>query len=348
VAGRYDIDGFRRLMSGGGAMEAIRFDGQVALVTGAGGGIGRAIALELGRRGARLLVNDSGGSVEGAGGSGAPAEKTAAELRALGVTAIANATAVGTAAAAREIVAAALQAYGRIDVLANVAGTALPGEITDFDDAVVEQHFHCNLLGPYMLVRAAWPVMKSQRYGRILNTSSNAALGIGANGPYAATRAGVLGLTLDAAVEGREHGILVNAIMPSAFSRMIAQIPDPVFVDWFRRNLPPEKVAAAAAYLLSAHNRTSGRILAVGGGRVARIAFAEGAGWMDPGITAESAAEHFVRATDMGAPTVLDYQVDEMSLLSAAFSRTAEGPIPVLDRAAVVGAGRAPGVKHEG
>lgn len=324
-------------------MQAIRFDGQVALVTGAGGGIGRAIALELGRRGARLLVNDSGGSIQGTGGSSTPAERTAEELRASGVDALASSTPIGTAAAAREIVAATLEAYGRIDVLANVAGTALPGEITDFDDAVIEQHFQCNLLGPYLLVRAAWPAMKGRRYGRILNTSSNAALGIGANGPYAATRAGVLGLTLDAAVEGREHGIVVNAIMPSAFSRMIAQIPDPAFVDWFRRHLPPEKVAAAAAYLLSAHNRTSGRILSVGGGRVARIAFAEGTGWMDFGITAESVAEHFAQATDMGSATVLDFQVDEMSLLSAAFSRAAAGPIPVLDRAAVVGAGRAPG-----
>jgi NAD(P)-dependent dehydrogenase (short-subunit alcohol dehydrogenase family) len=335
------------MMSGGGAMQTIRFDGQVALVTGAGGGIGRAIALELGRRGARLLVNDSGGSIQGTGLSSAPAEQMAAELRGIGVDAVASSTPIGTAAAAREIVAATLEVYGRLDMLANVAGTALPGEITDFDDAVVEQHLQTNLLGPYMLVRAAWPVMKRQSYGRILNTSSNAALGIGANAPYAATRAGVLGLTLDAAIEGREHGILVNAIMPSAFSRMIAQIPDPTFVDWFRRNLPPEKVAAAAAYLLSAQNRTSGRILSVGGGRVARIAFAAGPGWMDPGITAESLAEHFRQAIDMGAPTVLDCQADEMDLLGAALTRTAEGPIPVLDRAAVVGAGRTAGAPHE-
>ena len=204
------------------------------------------------------------------------------------------------------------------------------------DEARISAHFQTNLIGPYALVRAVWPVMRAQRYGRILNTSSNAAIGIGANAPYAATRAGMLGLTFDAAIEGREHGILVNAMMPAAYSRMIERIPDAAFVAWFREFLPAVKVAAVAAYLLSRCCRIAGRTLAVGGGRVARVAFAEGRGWFDPQISAESVAEHIAQATNMASPRVLNTQPDAMALLSQALPTRA----PQLDRAAVVGAGR--------
>lgn len=316
----------------------IGFEGRAAIVTGAAGGIGRALALELARRGASVLVNDAGGTVAGSGASSAPAEAVAEEIRRAGGTAVADATAIGSAQAARGIVEAAQRAFGRVDVLANVAGTALPGEITAFDDEQVEAQFRTNLLGPYLLVRAVWPVMRAQRYGRILNTSSNAALGIGANAPYATTRAGLLGLTLDAALEGREHGILVNAILPSAYSRMIEQIPDARFVDWFRRHLPPEKVAAVAAYLLCERCTLHGRMLAVGGGRVARIAFVEGTGWFDRDITSESIAAQIERATDMSGARILDFQEDAMRLLCETLAPL--GATPILDRSAVVGAGR--------
>ena len=316
-------------------MPVVEFDNQVAIVTGAGGGIGRAIALELARRGARVLVNDVPDEGAAQGGSSTLAEATAREIRETGGTAAVSAVPVGSFEAARTIIEQARSAFGRIDMLANVAGTALPGEITAFDDTQVGAHFQTNLIGPYALVRAVWPVMRAQRYGRILNTSSNAAIGIGANAPYAATRAGMLGLTFDAAIEGREHGILVNAMMPAAYSRMIERIPDAAFVAWFREYLPATKVAAVAAYLLSRCCGIAGRTLAVGGGRVARVAFAEGRGWFDAQISAESVAEHIVQATNMASPRVLNTQPDAMALLSQALPTRA----PQLDRAAVLGAG---------
>jgi Enoyl-(Acyl carrier protein) reductase len=181
--------------------------------------------------------------------------------------------------------------------------------------------------------------MRDQGYGRILQTSSNAAFGIGANATYAATKAGLIGLTFDAAAEGRGHGIHVNAMMPVAYSRMIEQIPDPAFVDWFRRNFPASRVAAAAAFLLSRDCAVTGRVLDVGGGRVARIAFAQGGGWYDAGLTAEKLRDHLGEALDVASARVLDGQPESMLPYSERFPFAREGA-PTLALETVVGAGR--------
>lgn len=319
-------------------MSQISFTGQVAIVTGAAGGIGYAIAEELAQRGASILVNDYGGDTYGNSGGGERAEQAASRLRDLGAKAVANGTAVGTPESAREIVDAALEAFGRVDILVNNAGVSLPGLITDHSDADVENHFRVNLLGPYALLRAVWPQMQKQGYGRILNTSSNSALGIGANAPYSTTKAGLLGLTLDAAIEGQPHGILVNAMMPTAFSRMIEQIPDATFVDWFRSNLPAAKVAKGVAYFLSAESAVTGRIFVVGGGRLGRIAFAEARGWMDGDISAEKVGERLGQIEDMTDAVIIDTQSDSMALFAEIFP-FGGGSAPALDIGAVVGAG---------
>ena len=152
-------------------------DGQVAVVTGAGGGMGQSYARQLARLGAKVVVNDYGGDVLGRqDGSSAAAQRVVGEIEAEGGTAIANALAVGNGENARAIIAAATEAYSRIDILVNNAGTALPGAIDAFEDEAIERHYATNLIGGYHLVRAAWPIMKSQHYGRILNISSNDAL----------------------------------------------------------------------------------------------------------------------------------------------------------------------------
>jgi NAD(P)-dependent dehydrogenase (short-subunit alcohol dehydrogenase family) len=269
----------------------IRFDGQVAIVTGAGGGMGSAYARELARRGAAVLVNDYGGGVLGEqDGSAAPAERVAAEIMAAGGRAVADAHAVGSGAAARAIVQAAIDAFGRVDILVNNAGVALPGPFTAFADEAIEQHYRINLIGAHHLMRAAWPGMAAQGYGRILNISSNGALGVGGNAPYATAKAGILGLSLDAAIEGRPAGILVNALMPTAYSRMIEQIPDRATVRWFAKHMQPEKVAAAAAWFLSRACTVSGRVLIAGGGRLSSLVFAETGELFDPAIDAEQVA----------------------------------------------------------
>lgn len=319
-------------------MARILFANQVAIVTGAAGGIGFAIAEALARRGANILLNDYGGDTYGKSGSSDRAEEAASKLRSLGAEVVACGIPVGTAESARGIVAAAISAFGRVDILVNNAGVSLPGLITDFSDADVENHFRINLTGAYFLVRAVWPHMRDQGYGRILSTSSNSAFGIGCNAPYSTTKAGLIGLTLDAAQEGRDQGILVNAMMPVAYSRMTDQIPDEEFVDWFRTNMPAEKVARAVLYLLSSASQVSGRIFSAGGGRMARVAFAIGRGWLDREITPESVAGHLDDIDDMSEALIIDSQPDELSLYLQPFPFASGRHSLALDPEAVKGA----------
>ena len=266
---------------------SIDLTGQVAIVTGAGNGMGRAYALDLAARGAAVLVNDYGGGVLGEqDGSSGPAQAVVDEILALGGRAVANCRAVGTADNARAIARTAIDAFGRIDILVNNAGTGIAGPFTAHSDEAIERHYATNLIGGHHLMRAVWPHMSGQRYGRILNVSSNGALGVGGNATYAAAKAGMLGLTLDAAIEGRPLGILINAVMPTAYSRLIEQIPDPAMVGWFRDNLPATAVASAMAWFLSRDCTVTGRILLTGGGRLSSLIFAETGEVFQPGLDA--------------------------------------------------------------
>jgi NAD(P)-dependent dehydrogenase (short-subunit alcohol dehydrogenase family) len=322
-------------MNGVQIMKKITFENQVAIITGAGGGIGYALASELARRGARLLINDYGGNTYGGQATPQKIEEAAELLRQLGAEVVTDSTPVGTAAAAQIIVQKAVSAFGRVDMLLNNAGITLPGLITSHSEEEVEQHFRTNLLGPYLLTREVWPIMQNQQYGRILNTSSNAALGIGGNAAYGTSKAGLVGMTLDTALEGKPHGILVNAMMPTAFSRMIEQIPAPDFVNWFRKYMPAEKVAAAVSYFLSRESEVTGRVFAVGGGRVARVAFAEAPGWVDTEVTAEKIRDNFENIDDMSSLHVLSEQKEAMELFTDAFPFQGIS----LDQDAVIGAG---------
>jgi NAD(P)-dependent dehydrogenase (short-subunit alcohol dehydrogenase family) len=272
--------------------ESIKFDGQAAVITGAGSGIGRAIAMELARRGAMVVVNDYGGDRAGTTGSIDRAAEVVKEIVAAGGVAVADGTSVGSWEAARAIVGKALASFGRLDILVNNAGIALPGRITDFSDEEIDRALQIMLHGPYALIRTAWPIMESQSYGRIMNMSSSAALGIGANAPYGTAKAGIIGLTLDTAIGGKPLGILVNAVMPTAYTRLTSDLPDKNFSEWMRVNMPPEKVAQAAAYFLSRQSAVTGQILEIGGGRVARLGFYGNRGYFNAELTAESVAEH--------------------------------------------------------
>ena len=290
---------------------SITLNGQVGIVTGAGGGMGRAYAMELAHRGAAVVVNDYGGGVLGEqNGSVGPAAAVVAEIVAAGGQAVASGVAVGSAASARAIVQTAIDAFGRIDMLINNAGTGIAGPFTAHDDDAIERHYATNLVGGHHLMRAAWPYMAAQNYGRILNVSSNGALGVGGNAPYGAAKAGMLGLTLDAAIEGKPLGIFVNAVMPTSHSRLVEQIPDPATVAWFRDNLKSEQVAAAMAWFLSRACTETGRILLTGGGRLSSVIFAETGEVFDPGITAEIVGRRIGEALDESVLTPVHNQAE--------------------------------------
>lgn len=282
----------------------IDFSGQAAIVTGAGSGMGRATALLLASRGAQVLVNDPGWK-EGVSLAACVAD----EISALGGRAIPDITPVGTHEAGRNIVAAAKTAFGRVDMLVNNAGIVRPGPVGKVSDEDIDLVHAVNLTGPYALLRAVWPVMVSQRYGRIVNISSSGALGSGISGPYASSKAGLIGLTKDAGIAGVPLGVRVNAIMPAASTALMENHPDPAYRTWFRQ-FKPEQVAAVTAYLCSRAVNCSGELFAAGGGRVSRIAFIEGKPWFDPAITPEGVAENFERIMTMESGVVLSRQSD--------------------------------------
>jgi NAD(P)-dependent dehydrogenase (short-subunit alcohol dehydrogenase family) len=283
----------------------IDFSGQAAIVTGAGSGIGRAIALALAARGARVLVNDPAGDGR--------AEAVCAEIRSGGGVATAEMSPVGSHESARCIAQAALTAFGRTDILVNNAGISRPAPFGDGADREIDLVLATNLLGPYALMRAVWPAMRSQGHGRILNTSSNAAFGSGVSGPYAASKAGLIGLTKDAAISGRPLGIVINALMPSASTSLLDKHPDATLRAWMAANMPPEHVAAAAVWLVSREMTITGEIFAAGGGHVSRLAFIESKGVTTHSPTPDFYLSQAETIADMRGGRIVSTQFDHQA-----------------------------------
>lgn len=293
------------------------FTGRVAIVTGAGNGVGRATAKALARRGAMVVVNDYGGSIDTlTPGSIAVAQAVVDEIRAEGGEAVAEGSSVGTAAAADAIVGTALKAFGRVDILVNNAGGSTAFTTVDGDsDAVVQGVIDSNLTGSWMLLRKVWPLMREAGYGRIINTASNTLLGMNGAFAYVVAKGGVLGLTTAAAVEGRPLGILVNAVFPQAYTRGVSNLDGSM--DWF---LPftPELVAEGVVFLCSEQCEAAGELFRIGGGGMGRYAIHGNRGIRDQGLTAEMVAEQFDVVRDMGENELLTSTVQDMTRFGTA------------------------------
>jgi NAD(P)-dependent dehydrogenase (short-subunit alcohol dehydrogenase family) len=244
-----------------------RFSGQVAIITGAGGGIGRAHALLLASEGARVVVNDYGGDAQGNRGTSAAADQVVEEISAAGGTAVADAHDVATDGAA--IVETAVTSFGGLHMVVNNAGIANAGEIDSISVSAFNRLLDIHLGGSVAVSRAAWPIMRRQGYGRIINTSSSSVFGVGQVSAYVTAKAALIGLTRALAQDGRGYGILVNALMPAAYSRLTAQSHE--FSAVMAAGFPPEDVAVFAAALLSQEAPCTGETFIVGGGRAARL-----------------------------------------------------------------------------
>ncbi|MET0179884.1 MAG: SDR family NAD(P)-dependent oxidoreductase, partial [Novosphingobium sp.] len=226
-------------------MTELRFDNRVAVITGAGRGLGRSYALLLAARGARVVVNDPGVSMQGAGTGESPAQAVVEEIRAAGGEAVANTDSVATAEGGRAIVQAAIDAWGRIDILVHNAGIVRRGSLRELSpedwNAVLDVHLH----GGFNVVRPAFPLMCDAGYGRIVLTASVNALYGNANvANYSVAKAGLVGLANVAALEGAAHGVSANCIIPAAVTRMSEGVDTSQFPP-----MDPELVAPAVAYL---------------------------------------------------------------------------------------------------
>jgi NAD(P)-dependent dehydrogenase (short-subunit alcohol dehydrogenase family) len=274
----------------------IRFDGRVAIITGAGSGLGRAHALELARRGAKVVVNDFGGGVDGTGGSGGPAEQVVAEIRAMGGEAIANGADVTNESQVARMVQAAIEAWGRIDILINNAGILRDASFAKMDLADFRKVVDVHLMGAAICTHAVWPIMRAANYGRILlTTSTSGVYGNFGQANYGAAKTGVIGLMNVLCIEGAKNGIRVNTLSPGAATRMTASLLPPAVVALMN----PEAVAPGAAFLVGedAPNRVILNANA-GGFSLTLIQETEGIFLSPSECTAENVAAHFAEIAD--------------------------------------------------
>ena len=266
------------------------FDGKTAIVTGAGGGLGRCYALDLASRGCRVLVNDFGGAVDGTGGSSDAANRVVEEIRLDGGEAIANAGSVSDRSGAESMVTDAMGTWGRVDIVINNAGilrdkSFAKMELDDFQ-AVLDVH----LMGTVNVTRAVWPVMREQNYGRLVVTTSPSGLfGNFGQANYGAAKLGLVGLMHTLKIEGAKYNIRTNAIAPVAATRMTAGLmPEEAF-----RKLGPDLVAPGVVFLCS-EDAPNGVVLQAQGGQYSVACIVENAG-VDLGAdaTAEDVGAHF-------------------------------------------------------
>ncbi|WP_122846918.1 SDR family oxidoreductase [Pseudomonas viridiflava] len=270
--------------------ESVRFEDKVVIVTGAGGGLGRAHALLFAKHGARVVVNDLGGSAHGEGANASAADRVVAEIREAGGTAVANHDSVTDGG---HIVQHALDAFGRIDVVVNNAGILRDKSFAKMEDADWDLVYRVHVEGAYKVTHAAWPHLREQNFGRVIFTSSTSGIyGNFGQSNYGMAKLGLYGLTRTLALEGHKNGILVNAIAPTGGTRMTeGLIPANVF-----ELLKPELVSPLVVYLGSDRCQESGSLFEVGGGWIGKVRWERSLGaCFDPhaGFSPEDVAEHW-------------------------------------------------------
>ena len=281
-------------------MSELRFDGRVAVITGGGRGLGRAYALLLAERGAKIVVNDPGLSMSGDATEEGPADALVNEIRALGGEAVASLDSVATPEGAKAILQAGLDAFGRVDILIHSAGNVRRGKLIELSYADFESVLAVHLKGAFNMVREAMPLMATQSYGRIVLTGSiNGLYGKANNVNYALSKAGLMGLSNTAAIEGADVNVLSNVIIPAAVTRMSEGIDTSKFPP-----MEPEMVAPAVGWLCHESCSISGEMLVAMGGRVARAFIAESPGVYHPSWTVEQVGEEIDAIRDAREPLV--------------------------------------------
>jgi 3-hydroxyacyl-CoA dehydrogenase/3a,7a,12a-trihydroxy-5b-cholest-24-enoyl-CoA hydratase len=297
-------------------MADIRFDGRVAVVTGAGGGLGRSHALLLGSRGAKVVVNDLGGAPDGTGESKMMADKVVEEIQSAGGEAVPNYDSVATMDGGAGIIQTAMDSFGRIDILINNAGILRDVSFLKMPEESWDIIFSVHVKGSFCCSKAAWPIMREQQYGRIIMTSSAAGIyGNFGQSNYSAAKMALIGLGQTLALEGKKYNIHSNTIAPIADSRLTATVlPDDI-----RKKLKPEYVSPLVAYLCSERCDATGGLFEVGAGSFFNVNWyrSEGSTLKTEDVTIENVAENFSKITDMtNAKAMGSIQESTMSFMA--------------------------------
>jgi NAD(P)-dependent dehydrogenase (short-subunit alcohol dehydrogenase family) len=300
-------------------MADLGYDGKVAIITGGGGGLGRSHALELARRGARVVVNDLGGSVSGEGGDKGPAQHVVDEIEALGGEAVADGNSVATPEGGKALVQTAVDAFGRVDIVINNAGILRDKTFHNMTPELLEPVIQVHLLGAFYVTQPAWILMREQGYGRVVNTSSNSGiLGNFGQSNYGAAKMGLVGFTRVLANEGRKHNIKVNAIAPVAKTRMTEEL-----LGGFGDKLAAEEVTPTVCWLAHEDCPVTGEVYSVAGGTVSRFFIGLTPGYYKNGHTVEDVRDNWAQIRDEEGYIVPDGPNDELGKLLGILS--AEG-----------------------
>jgi NAD(P)-dependent dehydrogenase (short-subunit alcohol dehydrogenase family) len=299
----------------------LRFDDRVAVITGAGRGLGRAYALLLASRGARVVVNDPGGSLQGDGFDAGPAEETARAIRATGGEAVASTASVATPEGGRAIIQSALDHYGRIDALIHNAGIVRAASLKEMTHEEFDSVLDVHLRGAFHVVRPCFPLMCSAGYGRIVLTSSIGGLyGNHRQANYGVAKAGLIGLSNVVALEGAAEGVKCNVIVPGAVTRMAEGLDTSAYPP-----MSPELVAPVVAWLAHESCSITGEMVVSIAGRVARAFFAETRGvYRDP-WSIEAVGEQLDAIRDPKDPFVAAGHADHIRYSFAMAARGSRG-----------------------
>ena len=292
-------------------MSEIGFDGRVAIVTGAGSGLGRSHALEFAKRGAQVVVNDLGGSVDGTGSGAAAADLVVKEIEQAGGLAVASYDSVATPEGGESIVKTALDNFGRVDILVNNAGILRDRSFPKMSQAEIDGVLDVHLRGAFFVSQPAFRAMKEARYGRIVFTASAAGVfGNFGQANYGAAKMGLVGLSNVLAQEGVKANITSNVIAPIALTRMTEGI-----MDGLGLKLDPEYVTAMVCYLASEQCELTHEIFSVGAGRYARVFIGLCEGWTDvkaESLSADDVAAHIEEIRDPDGYVIPGSAADEM------------------------------------
>lgn len=275
-------------------MSALGYDGKVAIITGAGGGLGRQHALMMAKRGALIVVNDLGGSIDGVGSNASAAQIVVDEIKAIGGEAVADHNTVATPEGGQAIVQTAIDTYGRVDIVINNAGILRDKAFHNMTPDLLNPVLDVHLKGAFYVTQPAFVHMREQGYGRVISTSSAAGVfGNFGQTNYGAAKMGLVGFTRVLGVEGARFNIKANAIAPLAMTRMTEDI-----LGALKDKLAPELVSPLVAFLAHEECPVSGQLFSVGGGRVAHVFLGETNGYYSPTLTPEDVQNNWEMITN--------------------------------------------------